>query len=62
MLPQSKSPSLRIRPTRTWYLPSILTTEIVRRMDLLLAAAAALAALPIWTNLTFRQKIGTFSA
>ena len=39
MLPQSKSPSLRIHSTRTWYLPSTLTTEIVRRMDLLLAAA-----------------------
>ena len=62
MLPQSKSPSLRIHPTRTWYLPSILTIEIVRHMDLLLAAAAALAALPVCYALYFMQKIGTFSA
>jgi len=31
-------------------------------MVLLLAAAAALAALPIFTEVIFRQKIGTFSA
>ena len=62
MLPHGKPPSLRIHPARTWQLRSTLTTGAIKRMVLLLAAADALAALPMIAALNFMQKIGTFSA
>ena len=49
-------------PARTWLHFITLTTEKYRRMVLPMAAAAALAALPIAENLPFVQKIGKFSA
>ena len=52
---------LKNLPARTRLLPSTLTTLIFRYMVLLLAAAAALAALPKSTTPNFNQKIGTFS-
>ena len=60
VLPHGKPPSLRIHPARTISLPSTLTTEEIKRMALLLAAAGALAALPICIALAIWAEIGTF--
>ena len=63
VLPHGKPPSA-MYPTRraTPQLPSTLTIENFRRIVLLLAAADALAALPMLNVPNFMQKIGTFSA
>ena len=62
MLPQLKSPSLRIHPTRNATTAQHLNDRRFQTYGLTVGGYSANAALPIPLNLTFKQKIGTFSA
>ena len=62
MLPQSKSPSLRIHPTRIAITAQHLNDQNFQTYGLAVGGYSANAALPIPQSLTFKQKIGTFSA
>ena len=62
MLPQSKSPSLRIHPTRIAITAQHLNDRNFQTYGLAVGGYSANAALPMQEAPNFKQKIGTFSA